>query len=1461
MSTDAMPVSEAQLLAQRRWVRDLARRLVRDWDQAADLEQQAYLAALEGRPRIRRSLRAWLVTVMRNQAASGARSDIRRSQREERVARAEATPPSDELVARAEIHQRVVNAVMALEEPYRTTILFRYFGDLTPTAIAEQIGAPLETVRTRLKRAHHQLRQALAAEQPDGPEGCRRALAVLAPAPLVSAVGTGFLGVLLMSAKSKAIVVAAVVLLAGSSIAVWKLALQADEEVESNTSRHGASPEPGPILRGQDAPGEKVPEPAEDDPGLAALHGRVLDEKGRPVPDVLVEVRTWRPAPELSDPAVRHATDLFAPPEPLATPTATATTATDGTFLIHGLAGDSTQRIRARPRPPFVGQRKWLTTPAGETTEVVLSVTAGTPLHGQVVTSNGTGVRATVSLALAVPRAGEGWAGPWREGHIATAADGSFSLSAVPSGQLRATVHVPGRSKHAGLTVRTPHKGTLRLLVATEDGAVIQGRVIDSAGHPVVGARVAVTTKGTEGNHRAETTRMTSTDAGGHYRIEHMDSGRFSEIVVVAPGFAVHRRRPYGREVTDDALLVQDVTLFEGTRLIGTVRDVHGAPIEGARVIVAYLAHRPRVTRVARTDALGAYVLERLPLTTGEMWVLADGYFLPGVDDQPAPPSPAQYGRGLALPAAQDSQETRHDVTLEPGIAVRGQVVDTAGQPVSRARVRARNLRKPAPAGARGASRIRMLDTTADDAGRFAFAGLAPRPDWLLSATSRGLRAVQEVAVTTVRGARGPVVVEIHMQASASIAGRVLMPDGSPAAQTEVGISGAARSRATDQSGAFRFDDLAPGTYDVYLSANRSSRPVGETTQIEVVEGREVDDVVLHVAPESEISGVLVDEKGKPLAGVFLSARSDDGNRWWDGSSILTEEDGTFRFRNLRGGFYHLDSNALDLKTRVEGGQHGVRVVFRRTLLRTIHGEIRRPDGEVVPSVTLSVAIGSTSGEGQHIYPSVTGAFRLTVNVGPGPLSIMAWGARDGAGRRLNLRPASADDVDDAEPIVLTMKPGRLLRGKVVDDDGQGIPDVRVRLRRHATRDDSRAWVGYGDASDERSGPDGSFAFTGLYDGRVTLAVGAVPGWLGPKEVTIEPDQDAVLITLRRAAAIGGRVTDEEGRPLRGVRVTVWQRTAQGGRQNGTATGADGSFRVEGIPAGGTIAVTAGPITIGDVVYEAARRDDVRPGTLDLVLRLTAGRGIRGIVVGPDGEPVTDAMVEAVDADDTLARLIGGRLIAASTQLRGGSNAFVLGPLKAGEYVLSARPLKGPYSVSEPIRVISPANDVRIVLRKGHVLEGHVADMGSRRFRAFWLRPDGKDGWTYRYANCDTQGRFRLESLAPERGRLFVHRDGDDRMAYLEDVDPARGDIEIELQRGSTIEGTVPVKGTPRVTDIRVYARRDGLSWAAGSVKANGSFTLRGLPPGAYIVSTGRNATKAVEVQAGASGVVLERTN
>jgi hypothetical protein len=55
----------------------------------------------------------------------------------------------------------VVDAVLSLEEPYRETVLLRWFEGLQPRAIAERQRASVATVHSRLQRAHAILRERL----------------------------------------------------------------------------------------------------------------------------------------------------------------------------------------------------------------------------------------------------------------------------------------------------------------------------------------------------------------------------------------------------------------------------------------------------------------------------------------------------------------------------------------------------------------------------------------------------------------------------------------------------------------------------------------------------------------------------------------------------------------------------------------------------------------------------------------------------------------------------------------------------------------------------------------------------------------------------------------------------------------------------------------------------------------------------------------------------------------------------------------------------------------------------------------------------------------------------------------------------------------------------------------------------------------------------------------------------
>jgi DNA-directed RNA polymerase specialized sigma24 family protein len=108
---------EGELLAQVGWIRELAGHMVADSHRAADLAQETYVVGLEAPPRNALSIRVWLRTVMRNLLRQGARGDLRRRAREALVSRAERTDATDELLERAEMQRRIVEAVLGLEEP------------------------------------------------------------------------------------------------------------------------------------------------------------------------------------------------------------------------------------------------------------------------------------------------------------------------------------------------------------------------------------------------------------------------------------------------------------------------------------------------------------------------------------------------------------------------------------------------------------------------------------------------------------------------------------------------------------------------------------------------------------------------------------------------------------------------------------------------------------------------------------------------------------------------------------------------------------------------------------------------------------------------------------------------------------------------------------------------------------------------------------------------------------------------------------------------------------------------------------------------------------------------------------------------------------------------------------------------------------------------------------------------
>ncbi len=156
-------------------VRRLARSMLADEHLADDVAQETWLRSLLHPPDAAEAAVSWLAVVTRNLATVFLRAGARRAAREAGVARPEAVPSAADDVAADLARRAMLDAVLGLDEPYRTVILLRYYRDLPVRHVAATLGIPPETVRTRVKRALALLRGRLIAERPPSTERPRAA--------------------------------------------------------------------------------------------------------------------------------------------------------------------------------------------------------------------------------------------------------------------------------------------------------------------------------------------------------------------------------------------------------------------------------------------------------------------------------------------------------------------------------------------------------------------------------------------------------------------------------------------------------------------------------------------------------------------------------------------------------------------------------------------------------------------------------------------------------------------------------------------------------------------------------------------------------------------------------------------------------------------------------------------------------------------------------------------------------------------------------------------------------------------------------------------------------------------------------------------------------------------------------------------------------------------------------------
>jgi len=172
------------LLAHAGWLRRFAAALVKDRDDAEDLAQDTMLRVW--RHPAQDAGRAWLARVARNLAVDRFRATRRREVREQA---AESAQPSqvanpEELVGDAQIHRTVAEVVAGLAEPFRQTIVLRFYEGRSSADIARGLGVPEGTVRWRLKEGLDRVRRELDARHRGDRSSWLALLTPLVPRPL-----------------------------------------------------------------------------------------------------------------------------------------------------------------------------------------------------------------------------------------------------------------------------------------------------------------------------------------------------------------------------------------------------------------------------------------------------------------------------------------------------------------------------------------------------------------------------------------------------------------------------------------------------------------------------------------------------------------------------------------------------------------------------------------------------------------------------------------------------------------------------------------------------------------------------------------------------------------------------------------------------------------------------------------------------------------------------------------------------------------------------------------------------------------------------------------------------------------------------------------------------------------------------------------------------------------------------
>jgi hypothetical protein len=815
--------------------------------------------------------------------------------------------------------------------------------------------------------------------------------------------------------------------------------------------------------------------------------------------------------------------------------------------------------------------------------------------------------------------------------------------------------HATGGAAAAGAAGSTSgsRSGGIRAPAAPASLSGHVTRKADGTGVPGAIVSVARVELGAMFNTDDTPTTIATTDATGAWSVPAIAPGTYG-IGAAAVGLLPGMRdklvvAPGAHETVDFALVVG------GATVTGTVNDIGGGPIGGARVTMqrssSFFGSKPEL--VALTGADGKYQL-----------TLGDGSYSAAATHDDYTQQSKRFelaGKPLVL-----------DFVLAPGGSIRGQVVSRDGKPVPGALVRATGGRRAGGRGGGGGGGGfgQHPPATTDASGNFVLKSLQSGAI-SLTATGRGFASKSPTVVELGIGEQVDGV-RVVVDRAFSISGRAVragkVAEGVGGVRLGVfSIASGQSAMAIDPSaddGSFEIVGVQPASYMMFAVGEGVVPEIGKP--IEVVD-KDVAGVVVEMASGATLSGRV--EPGA-VASLGLELDQDKiglANMFEAAKAMIvhadSDETGAFTMRAVPPGTFSIVASTTDGRkgklpvtvTTVDQTNLVVKLEPRASFAGRVVDALGAPvsgvrvrlraQGEKMNGFSMSSSMmnGGTVAGADGTFREVgleAGKYNVSVSDDQGRL---AWAKGDKRDEPLTYELSKGQEMTG---VTLTVEArDGVIRGLVLGPDKLPVADAWVTpgLETKPSKDrmEDMVMMFRGSGQPVLTGEDGRFTITKLRRGTYTLVAESSKGTARAQKAGVQTG-DTVTLMLESLGSITGKVT-AGGAPVaaydigcrsKGLRVDM-------GDLQRHITAADGVYSLERLAPGEyTCSVTSEAGTASGTVTVANA-----PVQLDLAL--VGFASITGIVVSlVNGQPVANLYVLAGgDAMDqhAIGDLLGGK--------------------------------------------------------------------------------------------------------------------------------------------------------------------------------------------------------------------------